>query len=102
MERYQRMNEVAKLVSDRVLETHKKVTFNKEVTLAMEQTLLTLRNRQPTTKQIAYAKAVLSENPPAPLPRLAEAYAHRTLGLANGPRKEEIVLQTLRIGEVGI
>ena len=102
MERYQRMNEVAKLVSDRVLETHKKVTFNKEVTLAMEQTLLTLRNRQPTTKQIAYAKAVLSETPPAPLPRLAEAYAHRTLGLANGPRKEEIVLQTLRIGEVGI
>ena len=102
MERYQRMNEVAKLVSDRVLETHKKVTFNKEVTLAMEQTLLTLRNRQPTTKQIAYAKAVLSENPPAPLPRLAEAYAHRTLGLANGLREEEIVLQALRIGEVGI
>ena len=102
MERYQRMNEVAKLVSDRVLANHKKATFNKEVTLAMEQTLLTLRNRQPNVKQVAYAKAVLSESPPTPLPRLAEAYAHRTLGLANGPREEKIVLQALRIGEVGI
>lgn len=102
MERYQRINEVAKLVSERVLEIHKKVTFNKEVTLAMEQTLLTLRNRQPNAKQVAYAKAVLSENPPNPLPRLAKAYAHRTLGLANGSREEEIVLQALRIGEVGI
>jgi hypothetical protein len=99
---FERINDVAKLVSDRVLAIHKKVTFNKEVTLAMEQTLLTLRNRQPTAKQIAYAKAILSDNPPTPLPRLAEAYAHRTLGLANGPREEEIVLQALRIGEVGI
>jgi len=102
MERYQRMNEVAKLVSDRVLAIHKKVPYKKDISLAMEQTLLTLKNRQPTTRQIAYAKAVLSENPPDSLPRLAEAYAHRTLGLANGPREEEIVLQTLRIGEVGI
>ena len=102
MERYQRMNEVAKLVSNRVLATHKKVPYKKDISLAMEQTLLTLKNRQPTTRQIAYAKAVLSENPPDSLPRLAEAYAHRTLGLANGPREEEIVLQTLRIGEVGI
>ena len=102
MERYQRMNEVAKLVSDRVLAIHKKVSFEKDISLAMEQTLLTLKNRQPTTKQIAYAKAVLSENPPDSLPRLAEAYAHRTLGLVAGPREEEIVLQTLRMGEVGI
>ena len=102
MERYQRMNEVAKLVSDRVLAIHKKVSFETDISLAMEQTLLTLKNRQPTTKQIAYAKAVLSENPPDSLPRLAEAYAHRTLGLVTGPREEEIVLQTLRMGEVGI
>ncbi|MDP6904153.1 MAG: neutral/alkaline non-lysosomal ceramidase N-terminal domain-containing protein [Verrucomicrobiota bacterium] len=102
MERYQRMNEVAKLVSDRVLAIHKKVSFETDISLAMEQTLLTLKNRQPTTKQIAYAKTVLSENPPDSLPRLAEAYAHRTLGLVTGPREEEIVLQTLRMGEVGI
>jgi hypothetical protein len=102
MERYQRMNEVAKLVSDRVLAAHKKVPFKKDITLAMEQTLLTLKNRQPTAKQMGYARAVLSDNPPDLLPRLAEAYAHRTLGLANGPREEEIVLQALRIGEVGI
>ena len=98
----QRMNEVAQLVADRVLAVHKQVTFRKDITLAMEQTLLTLKNRQPTAKQIAYAKAVLAGTAPEPLSGLANAYAHRTLALANGPREEEIVLQALRLGEVGI
>ena len=62
----------------------------------MEQTLLTLKNRQPTAKQIAYAKTVLAGTAPEPLSGLANAYAHRTLALANGPREEEIVLQALR------
>ncbi len=98
----QRMNEVAKLVADRVLAAHAKAKFRKNISLAMEQTLLTLKTRIPTAKQIAFAKAVLSDNPPNPLPRLAESYARRTLALANGPREEEIVLQALRLGEVGI
>ena len=98
----QRMNEVAQIVAARVLAAHKKVAFRKEITLAMEQTLLTLKNRQPTAKQIAYAKAVLAGTAPEPLSGLANAYAHRTLALANGPREEEIVLQALRLGEVGI
>jgi neutral ceramidase len=98
----QRMNEVAKLVADRVLAAHTKAKFRKDITLAMEQTLLTLKTRQPTAKQIAYAKSVLSDTPPKPISGLANAYAHRTLALANGPREEEIVLQALRLGEVGI
>ena len=98
----QRMNEVAKLVADRVLAAHEKAKFRKDISLAMEQTLLTLKTRQPTAKQIAFAKSVLSVNPPEPMPRLAESYAHRTMALANGPREEEIVLQALRLGEVGI
>ncbi|MBC8325069.1 MAG: neutral/alkaline non-lysosomal ceramidase N-terminal domain-containing protein [Verrucomicrobia subdivision 3 bacterium] len=98
----QRMNEVAQIVADRVLAAHKQVTFRKDITLAMEQTFLTLKNRQPTAKQIAYAKAVLAGTAPKPLSGLATAYAHRTLALANGPREEEIVLQALRLGEVGI
>jgi hypothetical protein len=98
----QRMNEVAKLVADRVLAAHTKAKFRKDITLAMEQTLLTLKTRQPTAKHIAYAKSVLSDTPPKPISGLANAYAHRTLALANGPREEEIVLQALRLGEVGI
>ena len=94
----QRMNEVAKLVADRVLAAHAKVIFRKDISLAMEQTLLTLKTRQPTPKQIAFAKSVLSDNPPS----RAVPYANRTLALANGPREEEIVLQVLRLGEVGI
>jgi len=98
----QRMNEVAKLVADRVLAAHTKAKFRKDITLAMEQTLLTLKTRQPTAKHIAYAKSVLSDTPPKPISGLANAYAHRTLALANGPREEEIILQALRLGEVGI
>ena len=55
-------------VADRLLAAHKQVTFRKDITLAMEQTLLTLKNRQPTAKQIAYAKAVLAGNAPKPPP----------------------------------
>ena len=98
----QRMNEVAQLVADRVLAAHKTVRFSKDVSLAMEQTELTLKNRQPTAKEVAYAEAVLAGTAPKPLSGLAEAYAHRTLGLANGPREEKIILQALRLGEVGI
>ncbi len=98
----QRMKEVAQLVADRVLAAHKTVRFRKDISLAMEQTELTLKNRQPTAKEIAYAKAVLAGTAPKPLSGLAEAYAHRTLGLADGPREEKIILQALRLGEVGI
>ena len=98
----QRMTEVAQLVADRVLTTHKTVRFRKDITLAMEQKELTLKNRNPTQKEISYAKAVLAGTAPKPLSGLAEAYAHRTLGLANGPREEKIILQALRLGEVGI
>ena len=98
----QRMNEVATLVADRVLAAHKTVRFRKDISLAMEQTELTLKNRQPTAKEVAYAKAVLAGTAPKPLSSLAESYAHRTLGLANGPREEKIILQALRLGEVGI
>jgi hypothetical protein len=101
-EHLQRMKEVAKLVSDRVLSSHNKVIFRDDITLAMEQTLLTLKNRQPTARQIAYANAVLSDIPPDPLPSRAEAYAHRVLELATGPTEEEIVLQALRLGDIGV
>ncbi len=98
----QRMTEVAQLIADRVLTTHKTVRFRKDITLAMEQKELSLKNRQPTQKDIDYAKAVLAGTAPKPLSGLAEAYAHRTLGLARGPREEKIILQALRLGEVGI
>ena len=39
---------------------------------------------------------------PKPLSGLAEAYAYRTLGLASGSREKKIILQALRLGEVGI
>ena len=99
---FERMNAVASLVAERVLAAHEKVKFQGDVTVAMKQTLLTLKNRQPTAKQIAYAKKVLTTENPKTLPRLAVEYANRTLALADGPREEEIVLQALRIGEVGI
>jgi len=99
---FERINDVAKLVAERVLAAHEKIKFQGDITVAMEQILLTLKNRQPTAIQTAFARKVLVTENPKALPRLAVAYANRTLKLANGPREEEIVLQALRIGEVGI
>ena len=96
------MTEIAQLIADRVLTTHKTVRFLKDITLAMEQKELTLKNRNPTQKGIFHAKAVLAGTAPKPLSGLAEAYVYHTLGLANGSHKKKIILQALRLGEVGI
>ncbi len=74
--------------------------------LGMRQRTLTLKYRRPTQEQVLYAKAVLAIKDEAAkkrLPRLAEAYARRTLAALE--RKEETVdaiLQVVRIGDFAI
>ncbi|MCH5372922.1 MAG: hypothetical protein JJ992_03010, partial [Planctomycetes bacterium] len=75
------------------------------VKIGMLQREITLQLRRPTEEQIQRAKAVLAvtdEAERAQLPRLAEAYARRTLALADAGETVSVPLQALRIGDLGI
>ncbi len=73
--------------------------------LGMVQREITLRLRRPTAEQIERAKAVLAVTDEAErekLPRLADAYARRTLSLAEAGETISIPLQAVRIGDLGV
>ncbi len=76
-----------------------------QVPLGMIQREITLHHRRPTPDQIEYANQVLAiteEEQRAELPRLAEAYARRTLSLAEAEPTLDIHLQAVRIGDFAI
>jgi hypothetical protein len=71
----------------------------------MVQREITLQLRRPTPAQIERAKAVLAvtdEAERAKLPNLAEAYARRTLSLAEAGETISVPLQALRIGDLAV
>jgi len=73
--------------------------------IGMIQREVTLRWRQPTAAQLAYAKAVLAttdEAERAKLPRLAEIYARRVLRATEHAASVEAPLQAIRIGDLAI
>lgn len=63
---------------------------------------MTLEKRRPTPAQVERAKEFLASDNPASLPNRAIPYAKWTLQLNEPPFEEELVLQALRIGDVGI
>lgn len=77
-----------------------------QVPLGMIEREIELKYRRPTEEQIRRAEKIVSlkdEEAIAKLPRLAEAYARRTLGAAK--REEEtltIKIQAIRIGEFAV
>ncbi|MFA5189429.1 MAG: neutral/alkaline non-lysosomal ceramidase N-terminal domain-containing protein [Verrucomicrobiia bacterium] len=80
-------------------------THRQDARLAMIQRQVTLKLRHPTAEQIAAAKAVLAVKDKAQLdklPRLAEAYANRTLSQAKAPETVTVLVQALQIGDLAI
>jgi hypothetical protein len=68
----------------------------------MAQRELTLDIRKPTAKQLALAKQFLAEPDESKLPPRAKAYAEFGVRLSEMPPTEDIILQAIRIGDVGI
>ena len=74
------------------------------LTLAMRQREITLKHRVPTAEQIERAKGIVEVDAEGEkkLPRLAKAYAQRTLKLAAEPPTTKVLIQTVRIGDLAI
>ena len=74
------------------------------LTLGMKQREITLNHRVPTAEQIERAKKIIQVDAEGEkqLPRLAKAYAERTLKLAAEPATTEVLIQAVRIGDLAI
>ncbi|MCP4611228.1 MAG: hypothetical protein GY845_21165 [Planctomycetes bacterium] len=100
---YEKMQQVADLVAGAVYEEHKKLKFRNWAKLDAMQNELTLAVRKPTDKQIAYAQRILKKpDDTKPYHRHEKVYARRTLQMQDTPAEVSVVLQTFRIGDLGI
>lgn len=99
---FERIRIVASRVADRVHAALDDVEYRTSVPLAMAQSILTLNVRKPTSEQVTRAKSFLAEEDESKLPRRAKAYAQWTVMLDEHHGTEELVLQAVRVGDVGI
>jgi hypothetical protein len=78
------------------------IEHRSDVTLAMEESELTLAVRRPDEERLKWAQGVLA-NPSAELPhRWSKVYAQEALHLSKYPETVTIKLQAIRIGEAAI
>ncbi|HEX3658303.1 MAG TPA: hypothetical protein VHV55_21115 [Pirellulales bacterium] len=98
---YEQMRRVADEVAAEVLRVQQTIKFHDWVPLGIVQRELKLATRRPSAELIERAKKLVSGEL-KPVHKLDEAYARRTLAMAEGPAEVTIVLQALRIGDVGI
>ncbi|MFC1794521.1 hypothetical protein ACFL3Q_13140 [Planctomycetota bacterium] len=100
---YEQMTKVARAVAQTVFQAYKDMTFFDWVELKARQTELTLAVRKPTDEQVAYAQAILKKSPDAKEYHKREKYyARRVLQLHESPETVAIILQTFRVGELGV
>jgi len=100
---YEKIRIVANDVAQEVLRVRKTIQHRDWVELKSAQAELELKMRHPTPEMLARAREILAR--PAtisPAHRLEGAYASRTVAAADWPESISIVLQTFRIGDLGI
>ncbi len=105
-EPFEQIRIVARKAADAAWFAHQDIeTHRSDARLGMLQREVTLPMRRPTEEQIAWANAVLAvtdEAERAKLPRLAEAYARRTLNLAKDDETLNVLVQAVRIGDLAV
>ena len=101
-EPFEQIRQVAEDVADEVFESWQHVEYRDDVTLAMAQREVELGLRRPTQEQIRRAQEFLAEPDESKLPRNAKPYAKITLLFAEMQPTDRLILQALRIGDVGI
>lgn len=101
---YEKMRIVADDVAEEVFRVYKTIAHHDGVRLKAAQSELKLKVRKPTPKMIANAEASLKKGEGAELVHsLEKVYADRVLQMEREwPDEISIILQTFRIGDLGI
>jgi hypothetical protein len=102
-ESYEKMQEVAEKVAQRVKEAHGKIEFHDWVKLGSANRDLTLKVRKPDEEMRKHFQEVLTQPENAPkYHRYERTYADRVKGLDEGPDEIAVPLQAVRIGDLAI
>jgi hypothetical protein len=97
------MHQVGNKVAQAVYEAYETTEFQDWISLAAAQQELTLSVRKPTPEQVEYAEGILAKPVDAePYHKREKVYAERTLQLNKSPDEIKILLQTFRIGDLGV
>ena len=100
---YEKMRQVAEVVSQAVFKAHQEIEFHDWVELAAAEEELTLAVRKPNDEQLAYAREILEKPEDAtPYHRHEKVYARRALTLHESPDEIPVLLQAFRIGDLGV
>jgi hypothetical protein len=93
---------VAESVAKAAFDAHKNVKYHDWVELKMAQKEIELGVRRPDEKEIERAKKILAAAKKPVLTGLPEVYARETVLMAKYPPKVNVILQAIRVGELGI
>ena len=100
---YQKMRQVADVVADQVFKACQGIKHHDSARLGVRQREIQLQVRKPTPEQVARARDILARLPDVKPGHVREVeYARRTLSLNQWPPQVPVILQALRVGEVGI
>ena len=99
---YEQIHRVADECAQAVFEQYKTLQWHDWVPLAMRQRELELAVRKPTPAQLEHARKVLAEpERPDKFPH-ERSYANRAIELLESPDTVRVILQAVRIGDLGI
>jgi len=99
---YEQIRHVANECAQAVYQQYQKLLWHDHATLGMRQRELELAVRKPTPAQLAHAKKVLSEPERRDKFPHERNYAGKAIQQLESPKKVRIILQAVRIGELGI
>jgi len=101
--RYEKMREVAEDVAQEVVRVRKTIEHRDWVKLDAGQAEMTLKYRRPTPQQLQRARKILDNPQPDSRHYARQAiFARRTVDAADWPETVDAVVQTFRIGDLGI
>lgn len=100
---YEKMRIVANDVAQEVYRVYQGLEYKDWVPLGSAQTEVTLDIRKPDTDMITRAEKIIhADKAGHPVNRMEKVFAERTIQMMEWPEKIDVILQTFRIGEVGI
>lgn len=99
---YEQMRYVAEDLAQKVFQAHQNLSWHDWVGLQMTQAELMLKVRKPTVEQLERARSILAGAAPIPERPHEATYAQRIVHQQEAPEQIAVVLQAVRIGQVGI
>ena len=98
---FEQVRNVAGKLADVVAGSYGEIKHSTEAELAMEQAEVTLMRRKPTPPILEQSRAIIQGISPSELTR-RHIYAQRAIDLHDGPDHVSVILQAVRIGDLGI